>query len=64
MDEKIALINEPKTPLELARMLFEFAEHGDYSNGNVAQGIDEGDVLAGQCLMQYRIRLEEFEHGR
>ena len=67
IDQKIALINEPTTPLELARMILDIAWHGDYSNGNTApdgapgQGIDEGQVMAGNALRQYQIRLEEFE---
>jgi len=67
IDQKIALINEPKTPLELAKMILEMAWHGDYSNGNTApdgapgQGIDEGQVMAGDTLKQYQIRLDVFE---
>jgi hypothetical protein len=67
LDQKIALINESKTLLELARMILELAKHGDYSNGNTApdgapgQGIDEGQVMAYEALKQYQIRLDEFE---
>ncbi len=67
IDQKIALINEPKTPLELARMILDIAWHGDYSNGNTApsgapgQGIDEGQVMAHDALKQYQIRLDAFE---
>ena len=62
IDQKKALVNEPSSPLELARMIFDLAEHGDYSNGNVAQGMDEGQVLASDMLRQYETRLQEFEH--
>ncbi len=34
--------------------LIEMVEHGDYSNGNTANGLDEGDVLA-------RSRLDELK---
>jgi len=67
IDEKIALINEPETPLELAKMILELAWHGDYSNGNTApdgapgQGIDEGQVMAHDALTQYQIRLDQFK---
>jgi hypothetical protein len=61
MDEKLSLINEPKTPLELARLLYDLAQHGDYANGNVVGGIDEGCVLADRILRQYQVRLEAFE---
>lgn len=59
--EGIDLITEPKSLLELCRNLIEFARHGDYSNGNVAQGVDEGDVLASQMLEDYEGWLREFE---
>ena len=61
MNEEIDLINIPKTPLELARILLEFAEYGDYSNGNVEYGVDEGQVMASNCLHEYRKVLEKFE---
>lgn len=62
-EQKKSLLTEPKTPLELARMILELAEHGDYSNGNTPDvGYpDEGQVMAGDALLQYRIRLDEFE---
>ncbi len=36
------------------------AEHGDYSNGNVAFGIDEGRVRAGELLDSYRKEWQAF----
>ena len=57
------LIDEPLTLFALCKDILDFAEHGDYSNGNVAFGTDEGQVRAGECLDLYRKKLEEFEKG-
>ncbi len=50
--------------LELCREILEFAEHGDYSNGNVEFGTDEGMVRAGECLDNFRLRLASSESQR
>ena len=34
---------------------------GDYSNGNEAQGSDEGRVRAGEMLLDYRKQLEDLK---
>lgn len=44
--------------IELCNDILEFAEHGDYSNGNEAYGVDEGRVRAGECLDLYRKRFD------
>lgn len=59
--EGTSLVCEPESVLALCRDILEFAENGDYSNGNEAFGTDEGIVLAGEALGQYRKKLEEFE---
>lgn len=40
--------------VELAEKFLTLAEHGDYSNGNDAFGVDEGRVRARELLDQYR----------
>lgn len=57
------LANEPPTLLALCKDILDFADHGDYSNGNVEYGTDEGRVRAGEVLDLYRKKLEEFERG-
>jgi hypothetical protein len=43
--------------LTFAERCLELAQHGDYSNGNVAEGIDEGDVLANKLLKELEVQL-------
>ncbi len=43
--------------LKLCIDILEVAYHADYSNGNEANGFDEGRVMAGRCLDQFRERL-------
>ncbi|KKN62618.1 hypothetical protein LCGC14_0510290 [marine sediment metagenome] len=47
--------------LVLCRNVFDFAEHGDYSNGVEAYGMDEGVVRSGEILDKYREELEKYE---
>jgi hypothetical protein len=47
--------------LSLAKKLLEMAEHGDYSNGVEAFGLDEGRVRASELLKEYEKELEELE---
>jgi hypothetical protein len=39
----------------------ELAQHGNYSNGNEAQGMDEGDVLASRMLKELEVEFEEIK---
>jgi len=45
---------------QLARQILDLAEHGDYSNGNKSQGIDEGWYLAGQAIANFERQLKEW----
>ncbi len=55
------LVNDPPTLFALCKDILDFADHGDYSNGNDGGGLDEGRVRAGEALDLYRKKLEEFE---
>ncbi len=44
---------ELRQSVQLSEQLINFIDHGDYSNGNEANGIDEGTTLA----IKYRNRL-------
>lgn len=55
------LIPEPVSLLELCRNILELARHGDYANGNTAQGIDEGEVMAGRMMADYEAQIRKFE---
>jgi len=46
--------------LSFAEKILDLAEHGDYSNGNVEYGTDEGSVGAWRVLNEYRKQLEAF----
>ena len=48
----------------LYTQLLEFAEHGDYSNGNVEYGVDEGRVRAQECLEELRRKGEDLLNGK
>jgi len=43
-----------------AEKFLTLAEHGDYANGNVAYGVDEGRVQAGELLDAYREEWQAF----
>ena len=45
---------------QLAIQILNFAEHGDYSNGNESQGSDEGRYLAGLAIADFRKQLKEW----
>jgi len=62
--DEITLVPEPASLLELCRNILELARHGDYSNGNTAQGMDEGQVMAGQMMADYEQQISNFERGR
>ena len=47
--------------LTICDQLLEFAQHGDYSNGNVAQGVDEGNFIAGRRLEEIEKELKELK---
>ncbi len=46
--------------VEFANKFLFMAEHGDYSNGNDAFGIDEGRFRAGELLDSYRKEWQAF----
>jgi len=46
--------------IPFAEKFLTMAEHGDYSNGNDAFGIDEGRVRAGELLDKYREEWQAF----
>jgi hypothetical protein len=45
--------------IDLAEQALTLAEHGDYSNGNEAYGVDEGRVRAGEMLDRLRAELDK-----
>jgi len=57
----ITLAPEPASLLELCHNILELARHGDYSNGNTAQGMDEGRVMAARMMADYEQQLKNFE---
>jgi hypothetical protein len=48
-----------KQVLPLVNKLLEVANHGDYSSGIEAEGLDEGRVRIGQYLDELRKQVEE-----
>jgi hypothetical protein len=60
--EKIGLRvgTKPTTLLTLCQDILDLAEHGDYSCGNAANGLDEGQVSARRMLDNYRAILKEY----
>ena len=57
--------------VSICNQLIALVEHGDYSNGNVAQGIDEGASMAMRRLTELKAELahiramaEEVSHGQ
>jgi hypothetical protein len=44
--------------ISLCKRLLEIAEHGDYSNGNEAFGLDEGRVRTNELINQCRKELQ------
>ena len=51
---------KPTALLLLCQDILDLAKHGDYSNGNVANGLDEGQVLARRMLDDYQAALREY----
>ena len=50
--------------IELAGKCLDIAGHGDYSNGNVSQGMDEGDFLADRLLRELRNKWQVIKEGK
>lgn len=50
-----------KKAIDLADRIFEFAWHGDYSNGIEAYGIDEGNIRAGECLKGFEKEIKDLK---
>ena len=46
---------------KLTHDMFKMMEHGDYSNGNVHNGIDEGNVMASGMIDQFNKEREKLE---
>ncbi len=56
---KLALAEQEKQKaVELADKALEFAQHGDYANGNTGGGLDEGEVLAARRLNELEAKLQ------
>jgi len=53
-----------KEVMWLVNNLFDMVEHGDYSNGIEAFGIDEGRVQAGELLSRYRKQWQTLQQGK
>jgi hypothetical protein len=57
----VDLVPVPKSLVDLCWNILGLARHGDYRNGNVGGGVDEGDVRSAQMLQDYEMQLREFE---
>jgi len=58
--EAVGILKGRKEVGQLAIQILNFAEHGDYSNGNESQGSDEGRYLAGLAIADFRKQLKEW----
>jgi len=61
--EAATQVEERKKLGKWARGLYHLAENGDYSNGNEAFGVDEGNALAGGMLSKYDSEIEALLRG-
>lgn len=59
--EDKSLVPEPSSLLELCQNILELARHGDYSDENAAQGLDEGRVMAATMMADYEKQLKNFK---
>lgn len=54
--EKVLILQSRREVVEFANKFLEIADHGDYSSGIEAFGIDEGRVQAYKLLTEWRDR--------